>query len=138
MIYIASPFFNDEEIDILSQVEKLLSRRGIEFFSPRQHEIRDGAPGTREWSRAAFLMDSRAIDECDLLLMIYHGNYSDSGTSWECGYAFAKGKPIIAVHMGDSSNLMIHESATANITLEELAAYDFKELKKKRYSGKMY
>ena len=138
MIYLASPFFDETEINILARVEEILGRRGIEFFSPRQHEIRDGDPGTPEWSRAAFLMDKQAIDECEVLLMIYHGNYSDSGTSWECGYAYAKGKPVVAVHMGDCSNLMVHESATANIGLEELETYDFSELEEKKYFGKMY
>lgn len=138
MIYIASPFFSEDEIRILSQVEEILSRRGYEYFSPREHEIRDGAPGSSEWSQAAFLMDRAAIDECEVLLMIYHGNYSDSGTSWECGYAYAKGKPVIAVHIGDNSNLMVHESATANISLEELETYDFHERSEKKYSGKMY
>ena len=70
MVYLAGPFFNEEEISVLSQVEELLARRRIEFFSPRQHEIQE-EPGTQEWSRAAFLMDRQAIDECEVLLMIW-------------------------------------------------------------------
>ena len=138
MIYIAGPFFNDNEIAALSQVEQILSDRGLAFFSPRQHETPGCQPQTPEWSSATFRLDRDAIDNCDLVLMVYHGNYSDTGTAWECGYAYAKGKPVVAVHTGDSSNLMVHESAVANIRLDELAAYDFRKLEKIRYSGKMY
>ena len=95
-------------------------------------------PQSQKWSKATFQMDRDAIDSCDLVLLIYHGNYSDTGTAWECGYAYAKGKPVVVVHAGDSSNLMIHESAVANIRMEDLASYDFQELKEIRYSGKIF
>jgi nucleoside 2-deoxyribosyltransferase len=45
----------------------------------------------------------------------------DSGTAWECGYAFGKGKPVVCYRTdfrisGDSKdapyNLMLSESAT--------------------------
>ena len=48
MIYIASPFFNDEETKILSAVEQLMRDRGISYYSPREHEDRaekDLVPG---------------------------------------------------------------------------------------------
>ena len=138
MIYIAGPFFNEKEIAILTQVEKILSERGLDYFSPRQHAAPDCQPETPEWSRATFLLDRDAIDRCALVLMVYHGNYSDSGTAWESGYAYATGKPVVAVHTGDSSNLMVHESAIANIRLEDLPVYDFQKLTEVRYTGKMY
>ena len=46
----------------------------------------------------------------------------DSGTAWECGYAYAKGKPLVCYRTdfritGDTEgapyNLMLSESATA-------------------------
>ncbi len=37
------------------------------------------------------------IDRADLLVVILDGSDSDSGTSWECGYAFARDKPIVGV-----------------------------------------
>ena len=93
---------------------------------------------SQEWSKATFELDRDAIDKCDRVVAVYHGNYSDTGTAWECGYAYAKGLPVIVVHVGDSSNLMIHESATANIRMEDLKTYDFQKLEPVRYSGKMY
>ena len=137
-VYVAGPFFNDEELNIIQRVEKILSGRGFEIYSPRLHEDREHEAQSQEWSRQTFLMDRDAIDRCSLMVIVYHGNYSDTGTAWECGYAYAKGKPIVAVHLGDSSNLMVHESAVANIGIEELETYDFQEMKEIRYSGIMF
>jgi hypothetical protein len=52
-----------------------------------RHEERDETPGSPEWARKLFEMDRQAIDECDAVLTLYYGNYSDTGTAWECGYA---------------------------------------------------
>jgi len=138
MIYIAGPFFNIEEMDIITGVEKILDDRGLEFYCPRLHDDLEHEYMSPEWSRATFELDRDAIDRCSLVLAVYHGNYSDTGTAWECGYAYAKGLPVIVVHTGDSSNLMIHESAIANIRIEELKTYDFEKLEEIRYNGKIY
>lgn len=138
MIYIASPFFNDEEIRNISCVERIMKKRGLAYYSPREHEDRNEKDVVPGWYRETFLKDRNAIDECDMVLAVYHGNYSDSGTAWECGYAYAKGKPVIVVHTGGTSNLMIHESARANITLEELEIYDFENLPKVEYKGEAF
>ena len=138
MIYIAGPFFNEMELETVLKVENILKERGADFYSPRLHEDREHMPQTQEWSEATFKMDRDAIDRCDLILMVYHGNYSDSGTAWECGYAYAKGKPVIVLHTGDSSNLMVHESAAANITADDLDSFDFYNIKETKYSGKMF
>lgn len=46
-------------------------------------------------------MDIAAIQDCDILFAVYDGLYSDSGTAWEIGYAYALGKRIeIKVNKG--------------------------------------
>ena len=50
-IYIASPFFNDRECEVLSEVETLLKSRDLDVYSPREHEERDGNVGKPEWSK---------------------------------------------------------------------------------------
>src|SRR5882757_4842902 len=37
------------------------------------------------------------IDRADVVVAILDGADADSGTSWECGYAYARDKPIIGV-----------------------------------------
>lgn len=38
-----------------------------------------------------------AIESCDVMIAVFDGPDADSGTSWECGYARARNKPIIGV-----------------------------------------
>lgn len=136
-IYLASPFFNDEEIKYVEQAEKILRDRGFEVYSPREHEIRNETVGTVAWSKATFLEDRYAIDICDVVVMLYHGNYSDSGTAWECGYAYGIDTPVIVVHLGGNSNLMVHEGCRSNITMDELENYDFEKMPVEKYMGEM-
>lgn len=140
-IYLASPFFNGYELSCVQRAEELLQARGFDVFSPRLHEVRDAAVvGMAEWSRETFRSDRDNIDSADVVVMLYHGAYSDSGTAWEAGYACGVGKPVVAVHVGRGdvgSNLMVHESAAANITMEALGDYDFDMLPHKPYRGKM-
>ena len=97
------------------------------------------AEDVARWSRETYLNDLRGLDRADVVVMLYHGAYSDSGTAWEAGYACGKGKPFIAVHvLKEDSNLMVHESARANITLDELEDYDFEALPPKAYEGNIY
>ncbi|TWM32280.1 Nucleoside deoxyribosyltransferase [Bacillus licheniformis] len=138
LAYIASPFFNDKEIDVVKKIEDILDDKGIYFFSPRQNQMDDLEAGTRFWSITTFINDVKFIDACDFVVAAYHGNYSDSGTAWELGYAYATQKPVILVHVGDDSNLMVHESAHANITLEDLEDYEFNLLPAYFYEGKMF
>ena len=138
MIYLAGPFFNEEELKVIQKAEQILLERGFDIYSPRLHEDREHEFQSPQWSAETFRMDRDAIDESRLVVMIYHGNYSDTGTAWECGYAYAKGKPVVAVQVGESSNLMVHESAIANIRLEDLADYDFDILEEIRYDGIMF
>lgn len=137
-IYLASPFFNEKEIKKLSAAEEILRSKGLDVYSPREHEDRTQTR-TAEWSANVFKMDIDAIDNADMVVMLYHGNYSDSGTAWECGYAFAKGKPCVVVHFGEPSNLMVHEGSHTNLMgLEELRTYDFSTAQKYKFEGKMF
>lgn len=144
-IYIASPFFNEKEIDNLSRVERLLEDRGFQVFSPRQHEVRnDETKGQSWWSKETFLNDKRFIDWAEVVVMLYYGCYSDSGTAWECGYAYGTHTPVVVVHLesapDNGSNLMVHEGCHTNLSsIAELEDFDFDLLLPvKPYEGKMF
>ena len=138
-IYLASPFFNETELENVEQAEQVLNARGFTVFSPRLNEVRSGAEvGSREWSMQTFMNDRRFIDWADIVVMLYYGNYSDSGTAWECGYAYGTNTPVVVVHLGESSNLMIHEGCHTNISMEELKTYDFDAMPHAPYNGKMF
>lgn len=137
-LYLASPFFNEEELKNVQRAEEILQKRGFTVFSPRLNEVRtDSVVGSPAWSKETFMNDRRFIDWADAVVMLYYGSYSDSGTAWECGYAFGTGKPVVVVHLGSDSNLMVHEGSHTNITLEELEEYDFERMPYKGYEGEM-
>ena len=104
-VYIASPFFCEKETEALEKVEKILKARSLNVFSPREHQISKENIEKHEWSELTFKSDKAAIDRCDVVVMLYWGNYSDSGTAWECGYAYGIGVPCVVVQMGEDSNL---------------------------------
>ena len=138
-IYLASPFFNDEELKNVKKAEKILMSRGFNVFSPRLNEIRtDENTQQSWWSKETFMNDRRFIDWADVVVMLYYGGYSDSGTAWECGYAFGTNTPVVVVHLGKDSNLMIHDGCHSNITMDELENYDLDMLPHKPYKGKMF
>lgn len=137
-VYLASPFFNEYEIELVEQVENILAAKGLEVFSPMRDQMTNLEAGTRHWSIETFRNDVKYIDWSEVVVTIYHGNYSDSGTAWELGYAYGTNKPVIVVHVGKDSNLMVHEGGHANITLSELVDYNFDKLPSSFYEGKMF
>ena len=138
-VYLASPFFNDEELKNVETAEKILMSRGFDVFSPRLNEVRtDENTKQSWWSKETFMNDKKFIDWADVVVMLYYGGYSDSGTAWECGYAYGTNTPVIVVHLGEDSNLMVHEGCHSNITLSDLENYDFNMMPAKSYKGKMF
>lgn len=138
-IYLASPFFNEKELENVKIAEKILTERGFSLFSPRLNEVRtDENTQQSWWSKETFMNDKKFINWADVVVMLYYGGYSDSGTAWECGYAYGTNTPVVVVQLGEDSNLMVHEGCHSNITLEELRTYDFEMLPAKPYKGKMF
>lgn len=137
-VYLASPFFNEKELDILAQVEQILEDKNLTVFKPKDNQYTNLEAGTNHWSLSTFNNDKKFIDWSDIVVAIYHGNYSDSGTAWEIGYAYGTQKPVIVVQVGESSNLMVHEGSHANVTIEELKEYNFDTMPSKEYTGEMF
>ena len=137
-VYLASPFFNEKELEVLAQVEQILEDKNLTVFKPKDNQYTNLEAGTNHWSLSTFNNDKKFIDWSDIVVAIYHGNYSDSGTAWEIGYAYGTQKPVIVVQVGESSNLMVHEGSHANVTIEELKEYNFDTMPSKEYTGEMF
>ena len=121
-IYLASPFFNEEELRNVALAEKILTERGFTVFSPRLNEVRtEETVGSRAWSKETFMNDRRFIDWADAVVMLYYTN-----------------TPVVVVQLGEDSNLMIHEGCHTNISMDELSEYDFETMPYKPYEGKMF
>ena len=135
-VYLASPFFDDAELERVDKVKEILDSKGLEVFSPKEHQNEHLEFGSIEWRKATFENDVKHIDWCDVVVAIIgKGNYDDSGTAWELGYAYATNKPVVLVNItGETINLMIADSIHALITsYDELKEYDFEKMEKKPY-----
>lgn len=135
-IYLASPFFNDQEIERMEKVRDILRGKGLDVFVPNEHQNPDLEFGSLEWRKATFESDVNGIDTADVMVaIISQGNYDDSGTAWEIGRSFTLGIPVIVVNVtGKELNLMIADSLHALVTsYEELENYDFEEMPKIPY-----
>jgi nucleoside 2-deoxyribosyltransferase len=115
-IYLAGPLFTIAEKNFNATLARFLEDHGFDVWLPQEHEPR------RNTARAIFQLDVEAIDLADVVVACMDGPDPDSGTSWECGYAFAKRKPIVCYRTdfrisGDAKgvpyNLMLSESATS-------------------------
>jgi nucleoside 2-deoxyribosyltransferase len=119
-IYLAGPLFTLAEQRFNVELARFLESEGFEVFLPQEHEPRS------KTAKSIFEMDVAALDWADMVVACMDGPDPDSGTAWECGYAYAKGKPIVCYRTdfrisGDTKgapyNLMLTESAAARIEL---------------------
>jgi nucleoside 2-deoxyribosyltransferase len=128
-IYLAGPLFNIAERDFNQRLTMLLREKGHEVWLPQEFEQRTMTP------KQIFIKDVDGIDWADVVVANMDGPDPDSGTSWECGYAYRK-KPVIVFRTDfrvddkirrdlpemaqiDAApyNLMLTESATTRLDL---------------------
>ncbi len=91
-VYLAGPFFNEEQEERINYIEDLLDKYNFDIFSPRQaSRIKPGC--SQEDMIKTFEGNTFNIDSADFVLAVL--DTSDSGTLFECGYAYAKQKPVL-------------------------------------------
>ena len=120
-IYLAGPLFTAAERALNRRLRDLLVQYGHEVWLPQEHEPRSRA------ARDIFLTDVEGLDSSDVVLANMDGPDPDSGTCWECGYAYKK-KPIVVYRTdfrksGDTDstpyNLMLTESANEVVDVSQ-------------------
>ena len=93
-VYLASPLFTEYEKKKIKEVAAKL-REQYEVYVPMEHQVENAWKMSNwMWARKVFEEDIKQIQNCDFVVCIYFGLYSDSGTAWECGYAYGIGKPV--------------------------------------------
>jgi len=96
-IYIAGPdVFERDSIEIGKRYSKLCEEYGFKGKYPLDNVI-DFNQEKRKIALDIFLANQKLIDGCDIVianLNSFRGKEADSGTVWECGYAYAKGKKV--------------------------------------------
>jgi nucleoside 2-deoxyribosyltransferase len=120
-IYMAGGLFTTAEQDFNRALATALRDLGHEVFLPQESE-QDVSDLNK-----IFRSDVAGIDWAQLVLGNLDGADSDSGTCWELGYGYAKGKYVVVyrtdfrVGKHDIVNLMMTESANV-VLLEPLGA----------------
>jgi nucleoside 2-deoxyribosyltransferase len=124
-IYLAGPLFTAAEQEFNRQLRDLLEKAGHRVWLPQEHEPRERSAG------AIFETDVAGLDASEVVVANMDGGDPDSGTCWECGYAYRK-KSIILFRTdfrdagdvpGSPFNLMLSASAD-RVILAPLASVE--------------
>jgi nucleoside 2-deoxyribosyltransferase len=125
-VYLAAPLFSEAERTYNAFIAELLKKNLFEVYLP-QEAGDDSAGRDRNIQKNLFRRNITAIEESDIVVAIIDGADSDSGTSWEMGYAYSLRKIVIALrtdfrHVGAAErvNLMLEQSAAVVTTPEKL------------------
>lgn len=121
-VYLASPFFNAEQRETMQTVLDTLRRYKLNVYAPYEHSIENawGLPNPI-WGQRVFTEDVKAIDNSESVVVIDWGMDSDTGTAWECGYAYAKQKTVIVICCGNqpAHSLMMLNGCSIFVKLED-------------------
>ncbi|HII97796.1 MAG TPA: nucleoside 2-deoxyribosyltransferase [Methanoregula sp.] len=127
-IYLAAPLFSEAERTYNATIAALLKKNLFEVYLPQEAGDDSDTRGDVEQHRL-FEKNLQAIEESDVIVAVIDGADADSGTAWEMGCAFAKGKPVIALRTDfrrvghhEHVNLMLEQSATITQSTDDLLA----------------
>lgn len=107
-IYLAGPLFSDPDKNFLRGLSETLRHDGYDVLWPgdllSDDDIRNAGDKA---TKLIFESCRKALEGCDCVVALLDGTQVDDGTSWEIGYAYAKGMPIYGLRtdtrrVGDS------------------------------------
>ena len=133
-VYLAGPLFSEAELTFNASLKRRLLRF-FDVYLPQEdggllvEMVNEGMPPDLA-ARRVFGIDVRAMDECDLLLVVLDGRAVDEGAAFELGYAYAKGKPCYALKtdprqlLASGNNPMIDQSLQHTFSsIEEVVSW---------------
>ncbi|OPX64334.1 MULTISPECIES: nucleoside 2-deoxyribosyltransferase [unclassified Methanoregula] len=127
-VYLAAPLFSEAERSFNASVARTLGSHLFDVHLPQETGDDCDTRDIREQERL-FSVNKTALDTSDFIVAIIDGADADSGTAWEMGYAFARGKPVIALRTDfrrvghhEQVNLMLEQSAKVVGSVKEVLA----------------
>jgi nucleoside 2-deoxyribosyltransferase/predicted secreted protein len=127
-VYLAAPLFSAAERSFNASVARTLKEHLFAVHLPQEAGDDSDTRGAREQARL-FAANREALEESDFIVAIIDGADADSGTAWEMGYAYARGRPVIALRTDfrrvghhEHVNLMLEQSAKVVGSVEEVLA----------------
>ena len=109
--YLASPFFNEKQVERMETVLSILRINGNFVFAPYENSVVENQNlQNPEYRKRIFTKNIEAIKASRMVLAIT--NDKDMGTLFEAGYAYALGMPVVylAEEPDGPFNLMLSES----------------------------
>lgn len=129
-IYLATSFLQEYRPDI-EKAKAILVEQGHEVYNPVENFIPHAWDYPNdEWGLMVFTTDVKAIDRCDIVVMLSYGRLGTAGSNWEAGYAYGTGKKVIVVEMTDEiMSVMVANGRYATVKgLDGLSNYDWKTM----------
>ena len=114
-VYIAAPFFDEGQVNVVKRIEDVLKKAGIAYFSPRSEGVLIEMGTEEKAMKMSDIFQSNVTHmDWSTHCIAFIDGY-DKGTVWEMGYMFAKGKKIITfTNNYYGVNVMINESIDAH------------------------
>ncbi|MBN1167038.1 MAG: nucleoside 2-deoxyribosyltransferase [Methanospirillaceae archaeon] len=128
-IYLSAPLFSHAEQEYNRSLARFLKNHFFRVYLPQEEDDTESARDMRE-QHALFSKNLQALKRSDIVVAVIDGADADSGTAWEMGYAYAQGKPVIAIRsdfrmagMYEKVNLMLEQGASVVSKPEELLVH---------------
>ena len=96
-IYLAGPLFTQAEWQWNQHLKEELESRGVSVLLPQSRAEPMLAGRSNFNPTVLFKKNVADIAKAKAVVAIFDGADVDSGTAWECGYAYKLGRPIIGV-----------------------------------------
>ncbi|HLB71835.1 MAG: nucleoside 2-deoxyribosyltransferase [Candidatus Methanoperedens sp.] len=124
-VYLAAPLFSEAELDFNRRLRDEIKKAGFNVFLPQEdsNNIKD----EEHRQEIIFNKNMAGLENSDIIVAVIDGTDVDSGTAWEIGYAYAKGKPVLGLRtdfrtlgIEGTVNLMIESSVILCKSIPEL------------------
>jgi len=127
-IYLASPFFNKEQIDVVKHLEASIRNSNNNLYSPMRHGVlKEMSKEERaKISKKIFNENIEMLDWADII--VANTDDFDPGTMFEIGYAFGKSKTILTFSAkGYGANVMISEASSGHYDMYNTLTFALNE-----------
>ena len=127
-VYIAGKLCDESERAFIEKVANLVESEGFETFVPhRDVGLAKGMIDVKEIFEGDII---KGFQGCGLIVAILDGLHVGAGTSWELGYAYAKGIPAIGLKTEEPVEDALDQLSAILIASMPIAT-SLEELKKK-------
>ncbi|MDQ1253090.1 MAG: hypothetical protein QG646_2235 [Euryarchaeota archaeon] len=96
-IYLAGPLFTHAELEYNRELKNIMGKKGFSVFLPQEDAEDAAAEREKQNQEYIFKKCLEGLNNSDIVVAVLDGVDVDSGTAWEIGYAFARGKSVIGL-----------------------------------------